>query len=349
LPLLKKRFFRLFITVLFPLLTGVLIYLFCSPSTRYFFQFFPKLSVHFPLKNWISFSLPDGLWTFSFVSFVLFLFQEKSRQKTLFILIAFFSGSLLEIFQLYHFIPGTFDLMDILFHLAWGTMALFFGKLFSQEKELYLHRFRISLSAIGCFVFLLMAFANEPDDSKVRLNSAECKIMIINKTGKPVQIIEEGKINAKLDSGTAHFHANYNSADSNNYFVFLFTDSYGYQLLKNGVKTASIKQIDKWRNEGKLSQYSFFIEPMLSIPEEQRTTYQLDSSGNVTRINFWLQPTNSFDTEIPANNPENGLKNEDFSVYRIYYVNKNGKADSLKLRGKEFYKFLDKKNKLILQ
>jgi hypothetical protein len=350
LKLSENRAFRFLLTVLLPLAAGVLIYLFCSPSTRYFFQFFPEPSVHFPLWNWVSFSLPDGLWTFSFVSFALIIFHEKNLARNVFICVALLAGPFLELLQLFHFIPGTFDVTDVLLQFVAGAAALFCGRSFSTEKNFHLRKFKTALTLAGCFVFLIMAFANSPeepqeDDPQERAESQR-SIMLINSTGKPVHVIEEGIIPLSLDSGTGNFKVNPSPAGSNYYFIFAFYRGLPYPgIMKDGIKTAPQTQIDEWTKSGKLKSFSYSMDQALLLPEDQRITFKTDTDGIVSQVSFWLLPgyDPSFRTTIPDNNPENILTNDSYSSFKIFFTNKNGQPDSLRLRGREFYKHIDKR------
>ena len=80
----------------------------------------------FPLSdlfpNWFLYSLPDGLWLFSYLSVLLLIWDNKiSKHNIHWVLlipsIAIFS----EIGQLFEIVSGTFDITDLVFYLA-GTI-----------------------------------------------------------------------------------------------------------------------------------------------------------------------------------------------------------------------------------
>lgn len=336
---IKSSSAQFFLTVLLPLIAGVLVYLFFSPSPRYFFRFFPEPTIHFPQWNWIAFSLPDGLWTFSFVSFIGLIFHEKNLRRTLFIFLALLAGPLLELFQYVRCIPGTFDAIDILFQIISGTLAICCTKLFSNKKEFYVHRFKTTFSILGCIAFLVMAFANSPTKPP-RLTRA---ITIVNHTGKPVNIIEEGSINFKLDSGTGNFLSELYDVDSGYYFIFAYNDVSRYPgILNNGIKKATRKEITDWKKYN-LKSFDYSRDQTLLVPESRRICFRRNSEGMVDSVSFWLMPDYdyTFTTTIPLSDSAN-FEPKDFPSYKIFFTNKNGTPDSLKLRGREFYKYIDK-------
>jgi len=77
------------------------------------------------IPNWILFSLPDGLWVFSYVSLLLLVWQNSLSENSLFwILIIPFLALGSEGGQLIGVIPGTFDGYDLLFYSI-GMIAPF--------------------------------------------------------------------------------------------------------------------------------------------------------------------------------------------------------------------------------
>lgn len=342
----RIRLLRLLLTVLIPLITGVIIYQLFSPAPRFFFRFVPVIPFHYPLYNWISFSLPDALWTFAFVSMIRIIFSEKGYWRTVFTIITLLAGPVLEILQGLHWIYGTYDIVDFLLQPVFGGLAIWCETFFSKEQEALKGRFRTAATIVGCTAFLLMEMANEPDDRRERqemLEKGTQIISIINNTGNPVRIIEEGKLEVRFDSGTANVRVDYNSADTGNYYIFAFNEWGKYPgIIRNGVRKTLYEEIKKLQNDSKLSRFGFFVDEHLRIPEEQRTAFQFDSSKAITRAEIWL-PANGYkySTGIPEKNPKNKLADDDFPSYRIFFTNKEGKADSLQLRGRQFYPYLN--------
>lgn len=88
------------------------------------------------IPEWCIYSLPDGLWLFSYVA-TIYAIWGKDRPSNLWIyfipVLAIFS----EIGQLFSFVPGTFDPVDIVFYLL-GTLTpkFFFNLEWNQNHQL---------------------------------------------------------------------------------------------------------------------------------------------------------------------------------------------------------------------
>lgn len=64
------------------------------------------------LPSWTYYSLPDGLWVYSFTSALLILWKGKAN---LWLLVPLFTGTFAEIAQGIKILPGTFDMLDLTF------------------------------------------------------------------------------------------------------------------------------------------------------------------------------------------------------------------------------------------
>lgn len=82
------------------------------------------------IPNWFLYSLPDGLWIFSYISLMLFIWQNSVSIKNIFwILIIPTLAISSEIGQLLGFVSGTFDFADLLLYVLGMTLPfLFFTK-----------------------------------------------------------------------------------------------------------------------------------------------------------------------------------------------------------------------------
>lgn len=116
----------------FPLIAGGVIYLFIRPSYFVLHAIANKLQIIEPvyiireaaipfytnLPNIIVYNLPDGLWIYSFTSAILFVWNyQLNRWSIPFCLLPLFIGIGSEIGQFINLIPGTFDILDIIFYL----------------------------------------------------------------------------------------------------------------------------------------------------------------------------------------------------------------------------------------
>lgn len=114
-----------------PLLLGGLLYILFRSTTLRMFKWltfvgldnviqYARINV-FQLKNqipsWAYFSLPDGLWIYSFTSAILIHWNNDWQKVKIWLLIPFITGFLIEIFQGFKLFPGTFDFIDLTFSI----------------------------------------------------------------------------------------------------------------------------------------------------------------------------------------------------------------------------------------
>ena len=77
------------------------------------------------LPNFILYSLPDGLWLFSYVSLVLYLWKNELKSENLFWVFSIPLISIIsELGQIFKIITGTFDIIDLLMYVL-GTILPF--------------------------------------------------------------------------------------------------------------------------------------------------------------------------------------------------------------------------------
>jgi hypothetical protein len=122
-----------FFICLIPLSIGSIIYILFRNDSLIMFDWFEKLNIideitsirknTLPLTakipNWFLFSLPDGLWIFSYISLILLVWDNKLNNSSIFwILIIPGLAVLSEILQFFDLCSGTFDVMDLIFYIA---------------------------------------------------------------------------------------------------------------------------------------------------------------------------------------------------------------------------------------
>lgn len=84
------------------------------------------------VPKWIYFSLPDGLWVYSFTSALLIIWRKNRRQARLWILVPFTLGVIIEILQLFHLFLGTFDILDLIFSITFFALSV---QVFRSKKQ----------------------------------------------------------------------------------------------------------------------------------------------------------------------------------------------------------------------
>ena len=117
------------IHVIIPLIIGGLIYIAFRSSSLRLFTWFEKIGFDniisfirteaYPIKKhlpqWSYYSLPDGLWVYSFASALLILWDNNFNKVKFWLLIPLFLGTIIEIAQGLKIFPGTFDVVDLVF------------------------------------------------------------------------------------------------------------------------------------------------------------------------------------------------------------------------------------------
>ncbi|MEI6266089.1 MAG: hypothetical protein WCP74_13395 [Sphingobacteriia bacterium] len=111
------------LTVTIPLFLGWFIYYWTRQHSIHFLSWIdqqlnmrPVTKLHLP--SWVTFHLPDGLWTFAFCSLLLILWRRRiDIESIVWLSIPLLTAVFLE------FSIGTFDIKDLLFILLGGLLA----------------------------------------------------------------------------------------------------------------------------------------------------------------------------------------------------------------------------------
>ena len=134
---MKKQFL---IGSILSLILGTLVYLLFRVSTLKIFSWLENIGVDFLnfkirkttlnyteiLPDWFLFSLPDGLWIFSYTSLILHIWGKTSKESFFWIIIIPAIAIFSEILQGLKLIPGTFDSIDLLFYTLGLLLPLTF-------------------------------------------------------------------------------------------------------------------------------------------------------------------------------------------------------------------------------
>jgi hypothetical protein len=129
-----------------PLFIGGLIYIFFRSNTLNMFNWFEALrmdqiindlrvsflSLKPIIPEWIIYSLPDGLWVYSFTSGILIIW---GKLLTFWLIAPLLTGVLVEFAQLFQFFPGTFDIIDFLIGILAFTSSILIFNLKSNKHE----------------------------------------------------------------------------------------------------------------------------------------------------------------------------------------------------------------------
>lgn len=90
-----------------------------------------------PLKDYLIYSLPEGLWVFCITLTSSFFYLEVQKRKWSLVFVPLLVALIIEVFQLLHFTNGRFDLMDITFAAGFWLLALFWTRTNSGKEPLF--------------------------------------------------------------------------------------------------------------------------------------------------------------------------------------------------------------------
>ncbi len=77
-----------------------------------------------PLQDYIIYSLPEGLWVFCITLTSSFFYLQVQNHRWSLVFLPIVVALIMELFQLFHFTNGRFDLMDIAFATFFWLLAL---------------------------------------------------------------------------------------------------------------------------------------------------------------------------------------------------------------------------------
>lgn len=78
-----------------------------------------KISTLYILPDWFKYSLPDGLWIYSYTAILLEIWKKTITKQNVFWILSIPTTAVLsEFFQLLKILPGTFDLTDLTFYFV---------------------------------------------------------------------------------------------------------------------------------------------------------------------------------------------------------------------------------------
>ena len=135
---INHKYYLFILHSLLPIIIGGLFYIAFRSKTLIMFNWFKQIGIEnvifnirdkisffkYLLPNWIYFSLPDGLWIYSFTSFLLIYWDNKFEYCKYWLLIPFTSSIVVEILQLLKMFPGTFDIIDLFFLTLGFSLSL---------------------------------------------------------------------------------------------------------------------------------------------------------------------------------------------------------------------------------
>lgn len=107
-----KKLYDIFFNVVLPVAIGVLIYI-------------------LPVYPFIRNHLADGLWAYALTSVILIIWNRKINIIWLSVVFVIFLG--FELLQYFNLLPGTGDIIDIIFYFIFSASAIINNKFFKLK------------------------------------------------------------------------------------------------------------------------------------------------------------------------------------------------------------------------
>lgn len=144
---LKIKQFSL--NVFAPLIIGSLLYISFRSETLIMFSWFETVGLSSfvngirtilnPFKEniptWIYYSLPDGLWVYSFTSSYILIWGKDIQSAKYWLLLPLVFGSVVELMQGIRIFPGTYDILDFVCCSLGLLLSLLIFKFKSNKYE----------------------------------------------------------------------------------------------------------------------------------------------------------------------------------------------------------------------
>lgn len=145
----RNRVLLFVIHVLAPITVGGLIYVRWRHANLLMFQWFRALGLDSLINwlragageasgwtYWLAYSLPDGLWVYALTALMILVWRDaRSPVKYLWLSLGLIFGLGSELGQLAGFVPGSFDVIDLIVCLIAVAAALIFtSRKFSVRK-----------------------------------------------------------------------------------------------------------------------------------------------------------------------------------------------------------------------
>lgn len=137
--------YKVMIHIFLPLFIGGLIYVGFRSKSLLIYSWVDNVSLNnliidfrnllksYQLQNWIKYSLPDGLWTYSLTSSLCLLL--KKRYQLYWFVLPFILSIGFELFQMFKIIRGTFDIIDLVVCFIAYLLSILFFKPYKYEKN----------------------------------------------------------------------------------------------------------------------------------------------------------------------------------------------------------------------
>jgi hypothetical protein len=87
------------------------------------------------IPNWVLFSLPDGLWVYSFSSAIIIIWNDNRKVLILLLSIPLIFGPAVELLQFLKLFKGTFDIKDLVITIVAFMLSVNFNLKTNQYEN----------------------------------------------------------------------------------------------------------------------------------------------------------------------------------------------------------------------
>jgi len=133
-----------------PVFIGSMIYVIWRGTSLLMFRWFDYLhltgvvatlrNLAFEVPEWVIYNLPNGLWSYSFLFILTYIwFDSKAKARYLWMSLVPLLSIGSELGQFFGFIPGTFDVVDLIFYMLFMCLSVT-SAVKVRGKEIYFGR-----------------------------------------------------------------------------------------------------------------------------------------------------------------------------------------------------------------
>lgn len=130
------------------LFMGGMVYVLFRPMNMLMFEWFDsvgllkficrmRIETTFLLPNWVEYSLPDGLWIFSYSLYIGSIWNFRLNKSVPFLILLPFISIIDEFLQIFNLVPGTFDVLDICAYILASVLGIGYILLMNKKMRLY--------------------------------------------------------------------------------------------------------------------------------------------------------------------------------------------------------------------
>ncbi len=140
---MRKKFLFWSVMIVFPIVVGLIVYLIFKPSayvSKLIIDCLGLEEINIQTSNnwfwnYIHYYLCDFLWAFSLTSVVALILDNNRFKAFLSVLICSFVGTIVELMQMWKFISGTFDIVDLVVEFIGSILSIIIVMIYLRRNQ----------------------------------------------------------------------------------------------------------------------------------------------------------------------------------------------------------------------